>query len=164
MTTTVDLDSKKEGTVFVSADPTKRVIRIPARKRYNERGELEVLEGKRYEFKDGRLELTEQDDIEWMRNHPKLNVKFVEVGNEPDRERPTLAERMVEVGQAAASADTVKLAELYEAEESTYNRTPAMEAIKAALTRLEQTEAVAEGAKAPDPIEPVSEPESASEE
>lgn len=132
---------------FRSADHSLVLVRKPERRRYNEAGELEILEGKRYVFDRGILTGLDPDDVEWLRNHYRLNQKFVEVGNEPDREKPTVTEAMTEIAKAAAQQDATAIAAIYQREIETYDREPVKDAASQALVALE--ELAEEGGQSP---------------
>jgi hypothetical protein len=130
--------------VFRSPDRQLILIRTPGRSYTNERGELITIEGKRYEFQPhgtfGQLTGLEPDDIGWLREH-KLNGRhggFVEVGNEPDRERPTVNEALAEIAKCAARRDAEALAAIYQREIESYDRDAVKEAATQALAAIEE--------------------------
>lgn len=144
--------NEKGEIVFLSKDPNLRVVRIPQRRRYNERGELEVLPGEVYEFKRGSFLTKDESVAEWMRNHEKFNSKFYEVGNEPDRISPTLDEVMGQITGAAANGDLIALAEIYDREKATHDRAPVLAAAEKGMEAIEARNASAEGSLAPEPV------------
>lgn len=150
-------ETKVESAEFRSPDPALTLVRRPERRRYNEKGELEILEGQRFHFQPGDgnlgvLNVTDPDAIEWLRNHDLCNQKFWEVGNEPGREKPTVTEAMTEVAKAAARGDATAIAAIYQREIESYNREPVKEAASQALAELENPgDAVEEGAGEQEP-------------
>ena len=128
-------------TVFRSRDKQLRIVRKPERRRYNEAGELELIPGQRVEFTRGAFQTEDDELIEWLRNHPRFNSRFWEVGNEPDRQKPTVDEAMTEIAKAAAKAEPDALAAIYEREVNTYDRQPVKDAATAALEALEEASA-----------------------
>lgn len=142
-------ESKK--IVFRSPDANLILIRKPGRAYTNERGEQISITGKRYEFENGSLTDLDPDDVEWLRNHPQFNNKFNEVGNEPDRERPSVSEALIEITKAAARQDATGIAAIYQREIESYDRDTVKETASQALAALEEL-ADEEGA-----VEPVGE-------
>ena len=139
-------------TVFRSKDPNYRLVRVPQRRRYNERGELEILPGEAYQFGREGLVIDDPDAIRWLRNHRSFNVKFTEVGNEPDAVHPTLEEQMAAISEAAVNRSIEDLVLLYDEERGTHNRTPVLAAADAAMKQIESSNA--EGESAPESISP----------
>jgi hypothetical protein len=124
--------------VFRSPDANLILIRRPGRSYQNERGEQISVEGKRYEFEHGTLTGLDPDDVEWLRNHENFNLKFTEVGNEPDRERPSVPEVMTEITKAAARRDAEAIAAIYQREIESYDRDVVKETASQALAALEE--------------------------
>lgn len=136
--------AEKTTTEFRSRDQNLVLVRRPERRRYNERGELEVIEGERVVFSHGSFSTDDEELIEWLRGHERCNSRFYEVGNEPGRERPTVSEAMKEIAQAAASSNANRLAAIYEREVNSYDRASVKEAATAALETLEEAAAPAD--------------------
>lgn len=155
--------TERKEILFRSLIPHYRLVRIPSRRRYNERGELEQLPGERYEWESGvlKVDAEDADTLDWLRAHEKFNVKFFEVGNEPDRQRPSMEEAMEQISDAAVAADLSALTEIYERERTTYQREAVMRGAQRAIEALEK--ALAEGGTAPESVSPV-EPEEATQE
>jgi uncharacterized protein YciI len=141
--------------VFRSKDQHLILIRRAGRSYTNEVGEQVSIAGQRYEFQPngpfGQLTGLDPDDIEWLRNHEQFNHLFTEVGNEPDRERPSVTEAQTEIAKAAARQDAEAIAAIYQREVESYDREPVKTAATAALAALEET--AEEGEAAREPVE-----------
>jgi hypothetical protein len=148
---TMSATAEKKQVLFRSLDPTLRLVRVPERRRENSRGELEVIPGERYEFNDGvfTVDADDKDTLDYLRGHHRFNSKFYEVGNEPDRQRPSIEEAMEEIADATVASDMLKLTEIYDREHNTYARPAVLRGCQRAMERLEQR-GIAEGASGQD--------------
>jgi hypothetical protein len=153
MTTQLD-DIQKDQVVFLSSIVNLRIVRVPSRRRYNERGELEMLPGEAYEFADGLLKVDDPEVADWLRKHPKFNTKFVEVGNEPGRIKPELPDVLSAISAAAARGDLPTLVKIYDEEKSTHERETVLTSAQSAIEALEtlNVNAQSEGTEAPEPV------------
>jgi len=89
------------------------------------------------EFENHIYDATHPGIITWLREHPRFNVVgpsgFYEEGAAPDEPKPTLAEQVKAIAEAAAEADVDKINEALQLERDTHKRVPVIQAAEAAL-------------------------------
>ena len=144
--------TETQTSIFQAKDPNYRLVRVPMRRRYNERGEQENIPGLTYEFENGVLRTDDPDVIDWLRNHEQFNAKFWEMGNEPGREKPSVEEQVLAITDAAGRGDAERIAEIYDAESANHRREVVLKAAESALTAISAAAALTpseEGSQAP---------------
>jgi catechol 2,3-dioxygenase-like lactoylglutathione lyase family enzyme len=78
----------------------------------------------------------ERDTLTWLREHPEYNLRFFEMGNEPDLLRPTPEEFNGALVDAMAEADEDAIRELVDAERNSHNRDDLIVLAERALERM----------------------------
>ena len=128
------------------APGTYRLVIEPGDEYRDSRGERVVDRGHAVEFQGGVLETSDPDEIEFIRNHKDIGVKFAEVEEQPvlvpQEEDPSAVIR--EIVQAQQDQDGDKLAEIYAREQQTHSRQSVLVAAEAALEVVED--------RKPDPV------------
>ena len=89
-----------------------------------------------YTFENGVYQTTDENVVAWMREHPRFNEVFHEVGNEPDRMLPSVPDLTEQITRALLEGDTAKLSAIIIAEQDTHGREAVLEPAMAALNAL----------------------------
>lgn len=105
--------------------------------------------GLRIEFQQHLFTTEDPELIEFVRNHRFFNSQITEEGNEPDRIRPSLRERIDAIMAASAGHDPDALVDIIEDERATHNRVDVIEVAEQALERM--AEAVEQANPASEP-------------
>lgn len=110
-------------------------------------GQRYTVKGLRHNFKDGRLETSDPELIEWLRNHELFGNSesgFFEL----EQKAPEPMQEMLAIAGAASRADVDALTEIVERERAGFGREMVLQAAEEALGAL------AEVAEAQPPADP----------
>jgi hypothetical protein len=135
---------KPKKVTFMSRFPDLTLTRIPEDYILDARG---AVIGKQkpepdespwsYSFDNSILETSDPVAIEFIREHELFNRDIWEAGAAPDEPKPTNAEQMAIISQAAATRDVEAIEALIEDEKNNHDRLPIIQAAEAALSALE---------------------------
>lgn len=135
MTTAVKTQTDKA--TFISRFTDLRIVIEPGDVERNHRGQvIRSHPGRAIEFARHRYETDNPQIIEFVRNHPRFNIDFWEMGNAPGEPRPTFAEQNTKIIRALAAQDVDAINEVIQEERNTHKRQEVFAAAESALKAL----------------------------
>jgi len=120
---------------FVSKTNNLRLVKKNARNQpIGESGDYRQIPGEDFQFYDGVLNVSDPDDLAWLRAHGELGKLFHERGAEADRPVEDSSALHKELVELAYDGKFAEIADILTAERSTYSRPDVLAACEAFLT------------------------------
>lgn len=131
MGNTIDTQAEVTPVTFYSTASNYRVVERPARRRpLGEGGDFEIVPGKDFQFYDGKLVVTDAEDIKWLRNYESFGKFYFE-----DVPVESSADILAEIMGKALSGDFAAIADILVAERTALSRPEVISACEAAINK-----------------------------
>lgn len=130
-TDTIDTQVEVTPVTFYSTSGNYRVVQKPARRRpIGEGGDFEIVPGKDFQFYDGKLVVTDAQDIDWLREYVSFGTYYFE-------EVPveSSADILAEIMGQALEGDFTSIADTLVAERTALSRPEVIAACEAAINK-----------------------------
>jgi hypothetical protein len=136
------MTKKKQPVTFIARRRNLRLVEVSAYTKPDARGQQESFPGISHQFVDGRLDVDDEDTLEWFRSHP-LHGNSTEGFIELAPAVPAPDDELTEIGAAAEELDADRVQAVLDAEKDGHKRdiviataTVTIKSIKAARKAL----------------------------